>query len=82
MAGVSDLVRLSHGPCAQWTPDRPPTMVVTNPPWGHRLSDSGSEDDGAAASLESAWKDLGRFLKVLSVLPALQIARPACVACR
>ena len=35
-------------------------MVITNPPWGHRLA-------GPAAhlpELESAWTDLGLFLKV------------------
>lgn len=36
-AGMSRLVKLTHGPCLQWRPAQRPAMVVTNPPWGTRL---------------------------------------------
>ena len=64
-AGVGRMVRLSQGPCAQWQPPRQPSVVVTNPPWGARLADGGAGGSGGeAAGLESAWQELGLFLKV------------------
>ena len=64
-AEVGRMVRLSQGPCAQWQPARQPSVVVTTPPWGARLSDgSDGSPGGEAAGLESAWQELGLFLKV------------------
>ncbi len=40
-AGMEQYVELSKGPCAHWRPNPAPTLVVTNPPWGARLTDQG-----------------------------------------
>ena len=71
-AGVDDLVRIEHAEVARWTPPFRPAEVVTNPPYGERLS--------GGDALERSWNELGRFLKqhcggatawVLSGHPAL-----------
>ena len=40
-AGMQDYVQLSEGPCDCYQPDPTPTLVVTNPPWGARLTEHG-----------------------------------------
>ena len=55
-AGVRDAVRFQLADCADWTPQRPPTMCVVNPPWGSRLlnpTDNIWEGDGPASSAAS-----------------------------
>jgi 23S rRNA G2445 N2-methylase RlmL len=65
-AGMRQVIRLSQGACADWAPAQKPFMVVTNPPWGVRLTGSDSGSSSEAAGLEATWRELGLFLKVLS----------------
>jgi len=39
-AGVLDLLELSCQDCRVYSPPAIPSLVVTNPPWGSRLTDS------------------------------------------
>ena len=54
-AGVASLIRFTHSEIREFRPERPPTLVFTNPPYGMRLDEDGDP--------ESAWNDLGQFLK-------------------
>jgi putative N6-adenine-specific DNA methylase len=54
-AGVQHLVRVEESSIANWDPPEPGNLLVTNPPWGLRME----EGEG----LESAWHDLGGFLR-------------------
>lgn len=64
-AGMPRMARLHHGECRAWALPRPPTLVVSNPPWGQRLLggerdedgsyDSGSSEGGGDANLD--WWD-------------------------
>lgn len=40
-AGVLHLLDLSCNDCRDYQPSAVPSLVVTNPPWGSRLTDSG-----------------------------------------
>ncbi|KAK9831607.1 hypothetical protein WJX74_002393 [Apatococcus lobatus] len=40
-AGMQDYIQLSEGPCDCYRPNPVPTLVVTNPPWGARLTEHG-----------------------------------------
>jgi len=40
---VAHLLRLRHGPCETWQLPRRPALTITNPPWGRRLMERGSE---------------------------------------
>ena len=42
-AGVAHLLRLRNGPCETWQLPRRPALTITNPPWGRRLMERGSE---------------------------------------
>ena len=77
-AGVAGSLQLSHSTCSRWEPAQRPTMVITNPPWGHRLA--GALDH--LPELEAAWTDLGLFLKVCAgaSLGALSIPNLYCRA--
>ena len=50
-ARVESVVRVEHASLSRFDPD-PPSLVVTNPPWGKRLDDE----------TEETWQRLGRFL--------------------
>ena len=39
---MQDYVQLSNRPCDRYQPDPRPTLVVTNPPWGARLTERGT----------------------------------------
>jgi len=54
-ADVRELVRFSTAPLDRFRPDRTPSTVVTNPPYGRRI---GREED-----LNASWRDLGLFLR-------------------
>ncbi|MFY9345898.1 MAG: THUMP domain-containing protein [Planctomycetota bacterium] len=54
-AGLAGRVQLHRGECAEWQPPFQPRLVVTNPPYGDRLSPD-------AEQLAASWRDLGRFL--------------------
>jgi len=53
-AGVADLVHFARSGVADLRLPERPAVVVTNPPWGERLTGPG---------VEAAWADLRRFLK-------------------
>ena len=40
---MAHLLRLRHGPCETWQLPRPPALTITNPPWGRRLMERGTE---------------------------------------
>jgi len=74
--GALDCVSLHNGDAAEWVPHQVPDLVVTNPPWGLRLTGGfGSNDSrGGAVSpiglepksegeLETAWRALSTFLR-------------------
>ena len=52
-AGVEECITFSEVAAASYQPEPPPSLVLTNPPWGERL------DEGA----EEAWHELRTFLK-------------------
>ncbi len=52
-AGLGDVVTIAQGDAETWEPPFVPQWVVTNPPWGERLSDAS----------EASWRTLGGFLK-------------------
>lgn len=54
-AGVQADVRVEESAIANWAPPDPAALVVTNPPWGLRMEEG--------PGLESAWRDLGGFLR-------------------
>lgn len=60
-AGVLHLLDLSCEDCQNYQPPVVPSLVVTNPPWGTRLTDEFS--DGESEWLHGTWQMLGRFLK-------------------
>jgi 23S rRNA G2445 N2-methylase RlmL len=62
ICGVTDLVELTAGDCADWQPrvgengdssDKAAWTVASNPPWGVRLTDD----------VEESWEAMGEFLK-------------------
>ncbi|MBL8753555.1 MAG: hypothetical protein JNK15_09660 [Planctomycetes bacterium] len=54
-AGLAGKVELHQGDCRDYVPPFRPSVVVTNPPYGDRLSPD-------AAKLEESWQSLGNFL--------------------
>ena len=40
---MAHLLRLRNGPCETWQLPRRPALTITNPPWGRRLMERGSE---------------------------------------
>lgn len=54
-AEVDHAVTLTEGPVSAYVPPQPPSVVVTNPPYGVRL--------GAGEDLSGTYRDLGDFLK-------------------
>lgn len=59
-AGMQPMVRLHHGECREWRLPRPPAVVVSNPPWGQRLSgerQQESEFAGGSGDVEEWWHD-------------------------
>ncbi len=54
-AGLTGRITLRHGDAADYVPPFAPGFVVTNPPYGDRLS---PDEDALAGS----WQSLGRFL--------------------
>ena len=54
-AGVAKEVQVAECDITRFTPSRPPTFVMTNPPYGERI---GEGDD-----LERSWRALGDFLR-------------------
>lgn len=38
---MQEYVQLRNGPCDRYRPEPRPTLVVTNPPWGARLTERG-----------------------------------------
>jgi len=53
-AGVQDFVRFFGMRAGSFVPPKPPTFVVTNPPYGERL--------GEGRDLTDSWNELGNFL--------------------
>jgi len=60
-AGVLDLLELSCQDCRVYSPPAIPSLVVTNPPWGSRLTDSSDSEE--LEWLGTTWQALGKFLK-------------------
>ncbi len=56
LAGLEGEVRLTNTDLKSYHPEVAPKMVITNPPYGHRIG-TDTED------LENSWKDLGDFLR-------------------
>lgn len=56
-------VKLHHGDCREWKLPKKPTLVMSNPPWGRRLSlqRNGGDEEGDETSM--SWSALGAFLK-------------------
>uniref|UniRef100_A0A7S4B9C2 RanBP2-type domain-containing protein n=1 Tax=Chrysotila carterae TaxID=13221 RepID=A0A7S4B9C2_CHRCT len=52
-AGVDHCITFTQGEVADYVPEAPPQLVVSNPPWNVRLEEG-----------EAAWFDLGGFLRV------------------
>eukprot|EP00803_Ostreobium_quekettii_P011429 evm.model.scf_1198EXC.3 EVM.evm.TU.scf_1198EXC.3 scf_1198EXC:29856-37483(+) len=52
-----DTIKFHEGPCGLWIPDRKPDIVVVNPPWGERLTES------EGYRVEGSWVELGNFLR-------------------
>ena len=46
---MAHLLRLRHGPCETWQLPRPPSLTITNPPWGRRLMEAGPDRGMRAA---------------------------------
>lgn len=59
-AGVFRFLELSYGDCKEYRPPFTPNLVVVNPPWGTRLSQTSDEE---AHWLDDTWQNLGLFLK-------------------
>ncbi|GMH36909.1 hypothetical protein BSKO_04782 [Bryopsis sp. KO-2023] len=57
-AKVREMCTMENINCANWVPRPAPDLVVTNPPWGIRLT-----DDRILAGLEQSWRDLGTFFR-------------------
>ncbi|PRW59721.1 RNA methylase [Chlorella sorokiniana] len=58
-AGMQPMIRLHKGECRDWRLPRPPTLVVSNPPWGQRLLNPDREDSfsrGDESDLEAWWQ--------------------------
>ncbi|KAF6264836.1 hypothetical protein COO60DRAFT_1698169 [Scenedesmus sp. NREL 46B-D3] len=53
-AGMSQLIRLSQGPCGSWQPQATPSMVVSNPPWGRRLLSQEQQHEHSRSSSSSS----------------------------
>jgi len=53
-AGVSKLVTFDAREAEFWEPPTPPSVVFTNPPYGHRI--------GEGDELIKSWRDLGTFM--------------------
>jgi putative N6-adenine-specific DNA methylase len=56
LAGLSGRVQLTNADLKAYRPEVPPELVITNPPYGHRIGTD-------IADLEETWKDLGDFLR-------------------
>jgi 23S rRNA G2445 N2-methylase RlmL len=54
-ADLAGRVQLAHGDAREYVPPFRPALVVTNPPYGERLT-------ADAQQLEASWQALGRFL--------------------
>ena len=74
---MRNMVRFQAGNCSSWKPQRTPTCVVVNPPWGSRLLSEqpeaalgglqdalADEGSGVGTELLQAWHDLRDFFKV------------------
>lgn len=46
-------LHVTEGNAEHFAPERTPAVVITNPPWGERLTEES----------ETSWRELGRFLK-------------------
>ncbi len=53
-SGVGRAIRLHAYDVADWVPPVPPTLVVTNPPWGLRLMERGRGDDRWVQGVDSS----------------------------
>jgi 23S rRNA G2445 N2-methylase RlmL len=72
-AKVQQSVRLRLGNCSTWILPNSPDVLVTNPPWGERLSGADGLSDGASVAESvldtegggpvQAWQDLRDFMK-------------------
>ena len=40
---MAHLLRLKCGPCETWQLPRRPALTITNPPWGRRLMERGTQ---------------------------------------
>ena len=49
---MAHLLRLRHGPCETWQLPRRPALTITNPPWGRRLMEPGTDPEMRAAASE------------------------------
>ncbi len=56
IAGLRGLVSLSQSDLKAFHPEKKAKLVITNPPYGHRIGTDTSD-------LEATWKDLGDFLR-------------------
>ncbi|HHI81163.1 MAG TPA: RNA methyltransferase [Planctomycetes bacterium] len=56
LAGLEGKVRFFHTELKTFHPGLEPSMVITNPPYGHRIGTDPGE-------LKETWKDLGDFLR-------------------
>jgi 23S rRNA G2445 N2-methylase RlmL len=51
-SGMARMVRLHHGECRGWELPRPPTVIVSNPPWARRLGGRTEGDDNGEGVAE------------------------------
>jgi len=61
-AGVGESIKLYFNDISHFRPLSPPSLLVTNPPWGLRL-ETESFSDFEDQPPESVWKNLGEFLR-------------------
>ena len=61
VAGLRGHINIAESNCRQWSLNRQPDLVITNPPWGIKKRREFPPFD-IISSLKQSWADLGAFL--------------------